>query len=96
MFIIDTQSVIRAILIYPAVLGRNIDEIKRMVTALQTADMFGVATPVNWMIGDVVLSPAPNTAAKMRKNKTPWFLTYKKLSKREIYDKIQNKINTKK
>lgn len=96
VFVIDAQSVIRAILIYPAVLGRNIYEIKRMVTALQTADMFGVATPVNWMIGDDVLSPAPNTAAKMRKNKTPWFLTYKKLSKREIYDKIQNKINTKK
>ncbi len=96
VFIIDSKSVIRAILIYPAILGRNIEEIKRMVTALQTADKFGVAIPANWTTGDDVLSPAPNTAVKMRKNKTPWFLTYKKLSKREIHAKIQNKTETKK
>ena len=47
-------------------------------------------------MGNDVLVPAPNTASKMRKNKEPWFLTYKKLSKREIYDKIQNKTDHKK
>lgn len=96
VFIIDPKSIIRAILFYPAILGRNIDEIKRMVIALQTADKFKIATPANWNVGDDVLSPAPNTADKMRKNKSPWFLTYKKLSQREINDKIQNKTGTKK
>lgn len=96
VFIIDPKTIIRAILFYPATLGRNIEEIKRMLIALQTADKFNIATPVNWSVGNDVLVPAPNTATKMRKNKEPWFLTYKKLSKREIYDKIQNKTDHKK
>ena len=96
VFIIDPKTIIRAILFYPATLGRNIEEIKRMLIALQTADKFNIATPANWSVGNDVLVPAPNTATKMRKNKEPWFLTYKKLSKREIYDKIQNKIDHKK
>lgn len=96
VFIIDPKCTIRATLFYPSILGRNISEIKRMIIGLQTADKFNVAIPVNWNPDDDVLSPAPNTAAKMRKNKSPWFLTYKKLSKREIYDKIQNKTRYKK
>ena len=96
VFIIDSKTIIRAILFYPATLGRNIEEIKRMLIALQTADKFNIATPANWSVGNDVLVPAPNTATKMRKNKEPWFLTYKKLSKREIYDKIQNKTDHKK
>ena len=96
VFIIDPKTTIRAILFYPATLGRNIEEIKRMLIALQTADKFNIATPANWSVGNDVLVPAPNTATKMRKNKEPWFLTYKKLSKREIYDKIQNKTDHKK
>lgn len=96
VFIIDPKTIIRAILFYPATLGRNIEEIKRMLIALQTADKFNIATPANWSVGNDVLVPAPNTVTKMRKNKEPWFLTYKKLSKREIYDKIQNKTDHKK
>lgn len=96
VFIIDPKTIIRAILFYPATLGRNIEEIKRMLIALQTADKFNIATPANWSVGNDVLVSAPNTATKMRKNKEPWFLTYKKLSKREIYDKIQNKTDHKK
>lgn len=96
VFIIDPKTIIRAILFYPATLGRNIEEIKRMLIALQTADKFNIATPANWSVGNDILVPAPNTATKMRKNKEPWFLTYKKLSKREIYDKIQNKTDHKK
>lgn len=96
VFIIDPKTIIRAILFYPATLGRNIEEIKRMLIALQTVDKFNIATPANWSVGNDVLVPAPNTATKMRKNKEPWFLTYKKLSKREIYDKIQNKTDHKK
>lgn len=90
VFIIDPNSVIRTILYYPATLGRNLDEIERILVGLQTADAFGVATPVNWVPGDDVLTPAPKTADVMRKHSgnSPWFITYKKLSKDDIYSKI--------
>lgn len=91
VFIIDPNAVIRAILYYPAILGRNIDEIKRIITALQTSDKFKVATGANWVPGDDVLIAAPTTVEKMRKHKKDWFLQYKKLPKKEIYEKICKK-----
>jgi peroxiredoxin (alkyl hydroperoxide reductase subunit C) len=78
VFIIDTKSVIRTILYYPAILGRNIDEIKRIVLALQVSEKFKVAMPVNWEPGADVLNFAPNNAKDMRKqNKNSiWFIKY--------------------
>ncbi len=91
VFIIDQKGIIRAILYYPAILGRNIDEIKRMIIGLQTADAFGVSVPVNWRVGDDVLRPAPQTAVELRRygNANPWFMTYKKLDKDVILGKIR-------
>lgn len=89
VFVIDPAGIVRAILCYPAVLGRNIEEIRRMIVGLQTGDAFGVAVPANWIPGDDVLRPAPTTIRQMRKDKhTPWFITYKKLDKDVIYSKI--------
>lgn len=89
VFVIDPAGIVRAILYYPAVLGRNIEEIRRMIVGLQTGDTFGVAVPANWIPGDDVLRPAPTTMRQMRKDKhTPWFITYKKLDKDVIYSKI--------
>ena len=90
VFIIDPIGTIRAILYYPAVLGRNINEIKRMIIALQTGDAFGVATPADWTPGDNVLHPAPTTATAMRQESGnhPWFMTYKKLDKDAVFRKI--------
>lgn len=90
VFIIDTNGIIRAILYYPASLGRNITEIQRMVIGLQTADAFGVAIPANWMPGDKVLNPAPASASALWRHRgdAPWFLTYKNLPQDEIYEKI--------
>lgn len=97
VFIIDPQETIRAILYYPAVLGRNIDEIKRMIVGLQTGDTFGVATGANWMPGNDVLQPAPTTVKQMRAHKqTPWFMTYKKLNKDVIFSKIGKQKSEKK
>ena len=96
VFIIAPNAIIRAILYYPAVLGRNIEEIKRMITALQTADKFKVATGANWNAGDDVLVPAPSTATDMRKIKKDWFIQYKKLPKKEIYEKICKKTTPRK
>ena len=90
VFIIDTGGIIRAILYYPAILGRNMGEIRRILTGLQTADAFGVALPANWQVGDDVLALSPTTADAVRQHrgKTPWFITYKKLGKDVIYSKI--------
>ena len=61
VFVIDPKRVIRAIVYYPMNVGRNIDEIIRLVDALQTADKNGVATPVNWKPGEKVIVPPPKT-----------------------------------
>jgi peroxiredoxin (alkyl hydroperoxide reductase subunit C) len=61
VFIIDDKGVLRAMIYYPLTNGRNVAEIVRLVTALQTSDKNGVATPVNWQPGDKVILPAPRT-----------------------------------
>ncbi|OIR05794.1 alkyl hydroperoxide reductase subunit C [mine drainage metagenome] len=57
VFFIDPKGIIRAIIYYPLSLGRNFDEIKRVIIALQTADAYSVATPANWQPGDDVIVP---------------------------------------
>lgn len=59
VFIIDPKGLIRAILYYPLSNGRNVDEVLRLLTALQTTDAHGVATPANWKPGDDVIVPPP-------------------------------------
>jgi peroxiredoxin (alkyl hydroperoxide reductase subunit C) len=68
VFVIDDKQVVRAIIYYPLSTGRNMDEILRLVQALQTADLHGVATPANWRPGDKVIMPPPRTqeAAEQR------------------------------
>lgn len=48
VFIIDPEAKIRAMLYYPQSAGRNMQEIKRLVTALQKNQDEKVATPANW------------------------------------------------
>jgi len=61
VFIVDPNGTIRAILYYPQELGRNMDEIIRMVKGLQVSDENGVAMPANWpnneLIKDKVIIP---------------------------------------
>jgi peroxiredoxin 2/4 len=61
VFIIDPHSIVRAMIYYPLTTGRNMQEILRVIDALQTADKDKVATPANWRPGDAVIVPAPNT-----------------------------------
>lgn len=65
LFVIDPKKIIRAILYYPLNTGRNVDEVLRLVDALQTADTKGVACPVNWKPGDKVIVPPPKTEAEV-------------------------------
>lgn len=61
VFVIDDRQVLRAMIYYPLTTGRNMDEILRLIQALQTSDTHGVATPANWRPGDKVIVPPPAT-----------------------------------
>lgn len=87
VFVIDDKGMIRALVYYPMNAGRNIDEIVRLLDALQTADKHGVACPANWRPGDNVVVPAPKTVADVEKrladnslDRKDWYLSLKKLS----------------
>lgn len=57
IFIIDPDHKIRLTMTYPMAVGRNFDEILRVIDALQAGDANGIATPVNWRPGDKVIIP---------------------------------------
>ncbi|MEZ5723020.1 MAG: peroxiredoxin [Paracoccaceae bacterium] len=62
-FIIDPNGVLRAMVYYPMNAGRSVDEIHRLVVALQAADTYKVAMPENWKPGDRAIVPPPATDA---------------------------------
>lgn len=87
VFFIDPKRILRAMIYYPLNVGRNFDEIVRVVDALQTVDAHGVACPANWTPGQDVIVPAPVTSAaadERVKTKdlqlTDWYLAKKKLA----------------
>ncbi|MCU0275812.1 MAG: peroxiredoxin, partial [Acidobacteria bacterium] len=57
VFVIDPKGIIRTIIYYPLSMGRNFDELLRVLQALQTADAFACATPADWRPGDDVIVP---------------------------------------
>jgi len=61
VFVIDDKGIVRAMVYYPLTTGRNIEEIVRLVRALQMADSSSTATPVNWQPGEPTLLAAPST-----------------------------------
>ncbi|MCA1628987.1 MAG: peroxiredoxin [Acidobacteria bacterium] len=88
VFVIDEKGVIRALIYYPMSLGRNIDEILRVVDGLQTADANACATPANWKPGEKVIVPPPQTLDDAEKRTTnadyevtDWYYSKRDLSK---------------
>lgn len=65
VFFIDPAKKIRLIMYYPLNVGRNMDEILRALTALQTSDKFSVAMPLDWKPGDKVIIPPPKNLDEM-------------------------------
>lgn len=55
VFIIDPDNKIRLTLTYPKSVGRNFQEILRVVDALQLTDLAPIATPADWQPGDRVI-----------------------------------------
>ncbi|MCS6806467.1 MAG: peroxiredoxin [Acidobacteriota bacterium] len=84
VFFIDPKRTLRAMIYYPLNVGRNFDEITRVVDALQTVDKYGVACPANWTPGQEVIVPPPVTMqdAEARVNNpeykvTDWYFSKK-------------------
>jgi peroxiredoxin (alkyl hydroperoxide reductase subunit C) len=65
VFFIDPTKKIRLIMYYPLNVGRNMDEILRVLEALQISDKHKVALPLNWRKGDKVIVPPPKTLIEM-------------------------------
>ena len=89
VFIIDPKNKVRAIYFYPMEIGRNMQEIRRAVVALQTADSHKVLTPANWQPGDDVLVPYLKSIDQVRNlggdkdqdiYQLSWYMTFKKLN----------------
>ncbi len=100
VFFIDPKGFIRTIIYYPLSLGRNFDELKRVLMGLQAADAFGVALPADWRPGDDVIVPTAGSCgtAKDRMDGKEegveckdWFFCLKKLPKEKVMDKILKK-----
>lgn len=66
VFIIDPNKKVRLTMTYPMSVGRNFDEILRVIDALQLGDKSKIATPADWRPGDKVIIPPSitNEAAK--------------------------------
>lgn len=89
VYFIDPDQIIRAILVYPLTNGRNISEILRLLTALQTTDRSKVVTPANWQPDKPAMVPAPRSydqllervkePEKMGLNCMDWFWCYKNI-----------------
>ena len=85
VFVIDPKGILRAMIYYPLTTGRNMQEILRLIKALQTSDAYGVATPANWQPGDKVLAPPPRTQEALEERLqagfecTDWYFCKKNL-----------------
>jgi len=88
VFFIDPNGKIRAVIYYPLSNGRNFQEIKRLLIAMQTSDANKVATPADWQPGEDVIIPPPGSCgvAKERVDNAgkdyyclDWFMCFKKL-----------------
>lgn len=67
VFVIDPKQNLRAMIYYPLTTGRTIDEVVRLVEALQLNEKHGLATPEGWKPGDKCIVPPPTTAADAEK-----------------------------
>lgn len=87
VFVIDPDSKIRTILYYPLSLGRNFQELKRIIMALQESDANKISLPADWIPSNDVIIPPPITVKQMDelaissdKYCLDWFLCFKKNS----------------
>lgn len=100
VFFIDPKGVIRTIIYYPLSIGRNFDELIRVVQALKAADAYGVACPADWRPGDDFIVPTAGSCgvAKDRMDGKQegvvckdWFFCLKKADRDAVLKTITRK-----
>ena len=64
-YFIDPAGFVRAMTCYPATVGRSVDEMLRVLAALQAVDGEDVVTPEGWQPGDAVLIPPDQDQAAL-------------------------------
>ena len=85
VFFIDPKGKIRLIMYYPLNVGRNMDEIVRVLNGLQISDKHGVALPLDWKPGQKVIVPPPKTVDEMEKReKSDYEMVDFYLAKRDL------------
>lgn len=68
VFIIGPDKQLKLSMTYPMTVGRNFGEVLRALDALQATTSKGVATPVNWTVGeDVIIPPSVSDAEAKQK-----------------------------
>jgi peroxiredoxin (alkyl hydroperoxide reductase subunit C) len=98
VFFVDPKGMIRTIIYYPLSLGRNFDELYRVLIALQTADEFDIATPADWRPGDDVIVPPAGSCGTAKDRMEgedeqvddckDWFFCTRKLDEETILSKV--------
>jgi peroxiredoxin 2/4 len=99
VFLIDPKGVIRTIIYYPLSVGRNFDELYRVLIALQTADAFSVALPADWRPGDDVIVPPAGSCGVAKERMEghagmkchDWFFCTKPLEKEKLLGALLKK-----
>jgi peroxiredoxin (alkyl hydroperoxide reductase subunit C) len=93
VFFVDPRGTIRAIIYYPLSIGRNFDELLRVVKALQAADHFDVATPADWRPGEPVIVPTAGSCGTAKERMDgdvegldcqDWFFCTKQIAAQEV------------
>ena len=104
VFIIDDKQIIRAILVYPMNIGRNIPEILRIVRALQVAEDNAKMAPANWMPCEPLIVPIPQTFCQLQsrlkqierdRNGMSWYLSFKEPEKCRLEEENKCEISEK-
>lgn len=99
VFYIDPKGIVRALIYYPLSMGRNFDELKRALIAMQTADAYDIATPADWQPGDdVIVPPAGSCGVAKGRMETKedgitcydWYFCTKKLSLEKVNNLTKN------
>lgn len=97
VFFVDPKGIIRTIVYYPLSIGRNFDELYRVLVALQTTDAFDCAAPADWRPGDDVIVPPAGScgvAADRMGGKeegvecVDWFFCTKKISEETVWKTV--------
>lgn len=101
VFIIDDKQIVRAILVYPMNIGRNIPEILRIVRSLQVSDENDKMAPANWMPCEPMIMPMPQTFSDLQsrikqieqeKNGMSWYLSFRQPEKFKLDKNNQCKL----